>query len=118
MSGSNGYLTTPFYPRALDDDVFCLWIIMAEPKKRVSLTLQDTRFGPNCVRSYTIVRDGTTSGSMQLGKFCSNSKDNIVSSGNSLWVELKATCMSNKAFKAFWAQVEDSKSHFVMLFVD
>ena len=109
VSGRSGYLYSPFYPKTFDDDIFCLWVIMTEPNKKVTLSLQDTRLGPNCAQSYAIVRDGMTSNSNSLGKFCSNSKNEVTSSGNSMWVELKATCIANKGFKAFWGTVEDGK---------
>ena len=80
---------------------------MAEPNKKVTLSLQDTRFGPDCAQSYAMIRDGASSNSRSLGKVCSNTKKEVTSSGNVMWVELKATCISNKAFKAFWATVEE-----------
>ena len=44
MTGDSGYLYSPFYPKTFGGDLFCLWIIMAKPNKKITLALQDTRF--------------------------------------------------------------------------
>lgn len=73
------------------------------------MILDDMRLGEDCRNSYVMFRDGMTSEAYHLGKFCANqNNEEITSSGNSIWVELKAVYSNPKAFRAYWTVVGET----------
>ena len=104
IKGTSGYISSPGYPKLFSHDQLCIWTIEVEKGKRIKLILDDMRLGEDCQNSYVMVRDGMTSEASQLGKFCPNQNNVVItSSGNSMWVELKAVYSNPKAFRAYWA---------------
>jgi len=107
VSGESGYLRSPSYPETFTYDRLCLWNIMAKKGEKVSIDLQDMRIGIDCKKSYVTIRDGMSSESRLIGKYCPNKNSvEITSTGSAMWVEVKATCGNAKAFKAFWRVIK------------
>ena len=87
-------------------DKVCAWVVKTEPGDKVVLTFETFALEDNsvCQYDYVIIRDGSTSKSPMIGKFCGTSRPaTITSTGNFLWIGFRSDSSTTKqGFKAMW----------------
>ncbi|KAL9985300.1 hypothetical protein ACROYT_G007688 [Oculina patagonica] len=94
------------------DAFTCSWVITIPENYTVELTITQKNVGSigntNCANDYIQIRDGASSSSTLLKKFCNSNPGPSVfrSSGTQLWVEYKSTQPSN-SFEASFKKLLD-----------
>ena len=106
MEGESGSIQTPRYPLDYPVDKVCSWIIRLQPGEKVVLSfetfsLEDHLF---CQYDYVIIRDGSSSKSPMVGKFCGEDRPaTITSTSNHLWIDFRSDSSTTaQGFKAAW----------------
>lgn len=106
MEGGSGTIQTPNYPLHYPVDKVCAWVVKTQPGDKVMLTFETFALEDNsiCQYDYVIIRDGSTSKSPMIGKFCGTSRPaTITSTGNFLWIGFRSdSSTTKKGFKAVW----------------
>ena len=106
LEGASGIIKTPNYPLNYPLDKVCSWIIKVQPGDKVVLTFQTFVLEDNaiCQYDYVLIRDGSSSKSPMIGKFCGTSRPaTITSAGNYLWLEFRSdSTATRRGFKAIW----------------
>ncbi|XP_069077862.1 astacin-like metalloendopeptidase isoform X2 [Pleurodeles waltl] len=95
----NGVITSPGFPEAYPNSVDCVWSILAPVGQQIQLefTSFDVERFPDCGCDYLVVKDGGTTNSPLLGKYCGNSPlQPIVSTGNMLLLQFSSDVWVNK----------------------
>ncbi|XP_078540501.1 astacin-like metalloendopeptidase isoform X2 [Lissotriton helveticus] len=86
----NGVVTTPGFPEAYPNSMDCVWSIRAPVGHQIQLEFSSfnvERF-PECDNDYLAVKDGGTTNSPLLGKYCGKSPlQPIASTGNMLLLQ-------------------------------
>ena len=103
---SSGSITSPGFPLPYPNDVLCTWMIVAPKGHKVSIEFTNFKLEQNtdCSNDYLLVRDGSSSRNTAIGRYCGTSiPRKVLSSGNSIWLQLKADCkIPNNGFKMTW----------------
>lgn len=106
IEGRGSIIQTPNYPLNYPVDKVCAWVVKTEPGDKVVLTFETFALEDNsvCQYDYVIIRDGSTSKSPMIGKFCGTSRPaTITSTGNFLWIGFRSDSSTTKqGFKAMW----------------
>lgn len=106
MKGGSGTIETPNYPLDYPVDKVCAWVIETQTGDKVVLTFETFALeeNPVCQYDYVLIRDGSTSKSPMIGKFCGSSRPaTITSTGNFLWIGFRSDSSTTKmGFKATW----------------
>ncbi|XP_019353396.2 cubilin [Alligator mississippiensis] len=102
LSGE-GVIHSPYYPRMSSRPKTCEWIISQADGKVVILTFID--FGirniTTCYSDYIEVRDGNSTDSRLLGKYCGTALPSVTQSTQSyLYVRFRASSVTNLGFMA------------------
>ncbi|GAB6032010.1 hypothetical protein CHUAL_010385 [Chamberlinius hualienensis] len=109
LDGNSGLLHSPYYPDAYPASRECIYLIRASPAKAINLWFEAFDIeGPSCVYDYLEIRDGDTSDSPLLGKFCGRDiPEAIVSTNNMLWVKFKTdSSVQNRGFLANYTTID------------
>eukprot|EP00794_Sanderia_malayensis_P003627 gene3627-4141_t len=98
----------------LANDVFCTWNIVAPTGSKIRLNVARLELEDDigCTRDSLVIRDGFSSESKLIGKYCgSKVLLPVTSTGNSLFIELKTDCRSSKgiAFVGSWQRVRGER---------
>lgn len=84
----------------------CAWIIQVQPGDKVVLSFESFALEDNavCKYDYVQIRDGLSSKSPMIGKFCGASRPaTITSTGNYLWIGFRSdSSATEQGFKAVW----------------
>lgn len=106
MKGKSGTIETPNYPNNYPVDKVCAWVIETQSGNKVVLTFETFALEDNsvCQYDYVLIRDGSSSKSPMVGKFCGTSRPaTITSTGNFLWIGFRSDSSTTKmGFKASW----------------
>ena len=106
MEGRGNTIQTPNYPLNYPVDKACAWVVKTQPGDKVVLTFETFALEDNsvCQYDYVIIRDGSTSKSPMIGKFCGTSRPaTITSTHNFLWIGFRSDSSTTKqGFKAVW----------------
>lgn len=106
MQGGSGSIQTPNYPLNYPVDKVCSWIIQVQPGDKVVLSFETFALEDNavCQYDYVLIRDGRSSKSPMIGKFCGTSRPaTITSTANYLWIGFRSDSSTTKqGFKAIW----------------
>ncbi|XP_071156308.1 cubilin-like isoform X2 [Mytilus edulis] len=92
-SVTSGYFTSPNYPSNYTHNVECVWIITAPANERIQIDF-DERFRienhMSCRFDFIELRDGGTTNSPSLGKFCGITRPGTVkSTGNVMYARFR-----------------------------
>ena len=103
---SSGSITSPGFPLPYPNDVLCTWMIVAPRGHKVSIEFTNFKLeqDTDCSKDYLLIRDGSSTTSTAIGRYCGTSLPRkVLSSGNSIWLQLKADCkIPNNGFKMTW----------------
>lgn len=112
MEEESGSIQTPNCPLNYPVDKVCAWIIKTQPGDKVVLSFEAFALESNavCQYDYVLVRDGSSSKSPMVGKFCGTSRPaTITSTGNYLWIGFRSDSSSTEqGFKAVWTTEKSS----------
>lgn len=104
--GTSGSFKSPNYPDDYPVSRVCVWIVNVEPGEKVVLTFESFSLEEStiCKYDYVLIRDGGSSSSAEVGKYCGNNKPaTITSSGSSLWVDFRSDSSTTKSgFQVHW----------------
>ncbi|XP_072154980.1 uncharacterized protein uif isoform X2 [Bemisia tabaci] len=99
-------LTSPGYPNNYPGGLECLYTIVAQPGRVITLEIDDVDLELN--RDYVLIRDGDSPKSQPIGRLTGNSLNNpkiIISTGHQLYLYLKTNLGdSRKGFKLRYSQ--------------
>ena len=106
MKNESGSIQTPNYPLNYPEFKVCTWIIEVQPGDKVVLSFESFALEDNafCDYDYLIIRDGLSSRSPLIGKFCGTSRPaTITSTDNYLWILFRSdSSTTSQGFKAVW----------------
>ncbi|XP_067660430.1 cubilin-like [Haliotis asinina] len=86
------YLASPGYPDYnYNNNIYCQWTISAPVGYKVKVEVQtmSLEYDPSCSRDYVLFRDGSSSYSTRLGKYCDDVTGYIVSSSNAMTITFR-----------------------------
>ncbi|XP_065639868.1 cubilin isoform X2 [Hydra vulgaris] len=107
VTGEGGYLSSPFYPQKYENELSCIWNVVVETGRRIAVTVENMQLHSDCSRNYVLMRDGSSSEGNVLKRHCVKPNlSEVLSTSNSMWIELKTSCFSNTLFNAFWKAVK------------
>lgn len=88
------------------DTGLCVWIIEGKLESRLELDFSVLDLPGNCNDAYVMIRDGESSDSPVLGKYCGwmSTPIRIAPRGSKVWVEYKTSVKSNGMFVLNWSQ--------------
>ena len=118
VTGSGGAITSPNYPLTYKSNMDCTWKITVPSGKSVRLSFVGTyNLESSCSSSsgynedYVRIRDGSSTTSTSLGKFCGSTKPQpIVTSGRYATVQFKTdSSLQYKGFYMIYEAVSKSK---------
>ena len=84
-----GVITSPNYPNFYSHSSRCIWVLRATPGRKVTMTITnfDVEQQASCDYDYLEVRQGATSNSSLVGRYCGSSLPPAITSfGNELYV--------------------------------
>lgn len=106
VKNESGSIQTPNYPLNYPEFKVCTWIIEVQPGDKVVLSFESFALEDNafCDYDYLIIRDGLSSRSPLIGKFCGTSRPaTITSTDNYLWILFRSdSSTTSQGFKAVW----------------
>ena len=109
ITGGSGTISSPRYPSNYPDNSLCTWIILAPPGQRISLRFEsfDLEDYVDCQYDYLQLKNGGSSSSPAIGKYCGRTNPpSVVSSSNSIWLEMKTDCKTSQSgFRLSWQVV-------------
>ncbi|CAH1800536.1 unnamed protein product, partial [Owenia fusiformis] len=91
-----------------DDDIETTYVIYADHRMKVTFSHFNIEGHRSCKYDRLILRDGETSGSKLIGKYCDSKKPkrSIVTSGKTLYVNFKTDhLVSRSGFKMSWTKL-------------
>ena len=116
VSGSAGVIPGLFGPTFFSRKVDCTWTITAPAGKHIKLTfLSKFKLGSSCNQraypaAYVEIRDGASTSSPSLGKFCGTLRPAPVeTSGPSAVVELKSGSIWSRGFYIMYEATDNGK---------
>ena len=116
MSGSAGVISSLFGPTFYSHNVDCTWTITAPPGKHIKLKfLSKFKLGSSCnqgryLTEYVEIRDGASTSSPSLGKFCGTLRPAPVeTSGPSAVVQLKSRSLGSRGFHVMYEATDNGK---------
>lgn len=86
-NGSSQLIASSKSPAVCGSEKKCIWIISARERCKVQILLKSFAF-LNCLGPFVEIRDGPSSSSPSIGRFCGDEKPppEIYSIGNNLWI--------------------------------
>ncbi|XP_074764013.1 CUB and zona pellucida-like domain-containing protein 1 [Athene noctua] len=104
LTGPNGTFTSPNYPAAYPEFMYCVWHIKTAKNSKINLQFQDffLELDQNCRFDFTAVYDGLTTNTGLIGKVCGRAQPAFESSSNVMTVVL-STDYAN-SYRGFSAQ--------------
>ncbi|XP_004860031.1 cubilin [Heterocephalus glaber] len=107
---STGYVTSPNYPNNYPPHADCVWIISAPPGKSIRIQFEDQfdiEDTPNCFSSYLELRNGGSSSSPVLSKFCGMSlPGSQLSSTELMYLRFQSNSSTHTGFKAKYSMAQ------------
>lgn len=110
QTGRNGIIQSPNFPQDYPVDKVCSWIIQVQPGDKVVLSFESFAVEGHevCQYDYVLIRDGESSKSPMIGKFCGTSRPaTITSTGNHLLVTFRSdSSTTDQGFRAVWTTIK------------
>lgn len=110
QTGRNGIIQSPNFPQDYPVDKVCSWIIQVQPGDKVLLSFESFAVEGHevCQYDYVLIRDGESSKSPMIGKFCGTSRPaTITSTGNHLSVTFRSdSSTTDQGFRAVWTTIK------------
>ncbi|KAM9333329.1 LOW QUALITY PROTEIN: cubilin [Pholidichthys leucotaenia] len=100
LSGS-GFIRSPYHPNAYPHNKVCEWVINQPEGYVVTLSFLSFALGGSCSSDFVEVRDGSSSSSPLLGRFCSTEvPPRLQSSQRSMYIQFRTNSINNHGFEA------------------
>ncbi|XP_028815099.1 cubilin [Denticeps clupeoides] len=110
LSGT-GQIRSPYHPNAYPHNKVCEWVINQPPGYAVTLTFLsfDVESGSGCAFDYVEIRDGASSSSPMIGRYCgTNMPAMIQSTQRSMYIRFQTDAsVSNHGFTAEYSSVAE-----------
>uniref|UniRef100_A0A8C8BEW9 Cubilin n=1 Tax=Otus sunia TaxID=257818 RepID=A0A8C8BEW9_9STRI len=120
LSGE-GAIHSPYYPRMSPHPKTCEWIISQLASEVVILNFIDfdIRNTTTCDSDYIEVRDGNSTDSLLLGKYCgTNVPSRVQSTRNNLYIKFRASSFTNFGFRAEYWPLDTGEDFFFIFCVE
>lgn len=106
ITGQGGIIQSPYYPRPYPNNADLTWVLKGPADGRIAIEFSSFLLEEDsaCRYDYVELRDGSTSDSPSIGKFCGgNLPATFTSADNSLYIKFKSDLSENHAgFQAKW----------------
>lgn len=103
----SGVITSPMYPYNYPSNSLCIWVIQTNPSQQIRLNFSKFEIEKQgaCSFDFLELRNGPTSDSPLIGRFCNQDLQSrvIISHSNFLWLKFKSdTSLSRPGFEVYF----------------
>ncbi|XP_050497170.1 cubilin-like [Diabrotica virgifera virgifera] len=86
----SGVISSPGFPNKPSKSYECAWLLSVGAGQTINITTLSLSLGDDCEKSYLVVYNGELPTHPRIGKFCKNTKPEVlISQSNKLWIEYK-----------------------------
>ena len=114
-SGRPGVIQSPNYPNSYPNNIDCVWKITVPSGRKIKLTFSrlDLQYKSLCTADYLELRDGSSSFSSRIGRYCGTSLPSAqYSSGRYMWVKFHSDrSVTRRGFSVKFQAVTVCKYH-------
>lgn len=95
---------SPYYPISSFEPVDCVWVLSVYDGKRIAIGFNefDLKITDDCASEYVELRDGESSDSPLLGRYCKFAPMVVIGSKNKMWMRYHSDGTGSKGFEATW----------------
>uniref|UniRef100_A0A8C0FEB1 Cubilin n=1 Tax=Bubo bubo TaxID=30461 RepID=A0A8C0FEB1_BUBBB len=118
---SEGVIMSPFWPNPYINNRQCIYIIRQPEDEKIYLnfTHMELTSHTGCSSNYIEVRDGNSTDSLLLEKYCgTNVPSRVQSTRNNLYIKFRASSLTNFGFRAEYWPLDTGKDFFVVFCVE